>query len=80
MRRIKMISSTRKLLSTALIIMLACSGFGKPSPDSGIEYVSSLLWSKAYDAKIIGDHAFCAFLNGLVILDVSDKSKPAFVS
>ena len=70
----------KKLLSAALIIMLAGSGLGKPSQDSGIEYVSSLLWSKAYDAKIVGEHAFCAFLNGLVILDVSDKRKPAFVS
>jgi len=46
----------------------------------GIEFVDSLLWSKAYDIVVGGDHAYCAFLNGLLILDISDERAPVFVS
>ncbi|MGD2294371.1 MAG: hypothetical protein PVF22_00870, partial [Candidatus Aminicenantes bacterium] len=53
-------------------LFLSCCSFGQYSD---MEYVSSMLWSKAFDVKIDGDLAYCAFLNGLVVLDVSDKRR-----
>jgi hypothetical protein len=75
-----MVSKIKKLFSAASIIVFACSFFTPFLQASELEYVSSLLWSKAYDAKIIGARAYCAFLNGLVILDVSNTRKPALIS
>jgi hypothetical protein len=45
-----------------------------------LEYAGSTLWSGANDIKVAGDYAYCAFANGLVILNVSDHSNPVFVS
>ncbi|MDH5706143.1 MAG: hypothetical protein OEZ45_09000, partial [Candidatus Aminicenantes bacterium] len=75
-----MSSINKRSLSAAFIILLACSSFAGFSESSNLEYVSSVLWSKAYDAEVVGDHAYCAFLNGLVILDVANKRRPALVS
>jgi len=38
------------------------------------------LWTKAHDIVIEGNLGYCAFLNGLVILDLADLKKPAFLS
>lgn len=45
-----------------------------------IEYLGSTLWSGVNDVKIVGNYAYCAFFNGLVILDVTNPTSPAFVS
>jgi hypothetical protein len=45
-----------------------------------VEYVNSTFWTGVNDIKIVGDYAYCAFVNGLTILDVSDSTNPAFVS
>ncbi|MBN1270736.1 MAG: hypothetical protein JXB26_00560 [Candidatus Aminicenantes bacterium] len=50
------------------------------SENKGIEYIGSTLWTKAFDVEIKGRYAFCAFINGMVILDISDKKNPDFVS
>jgi len=74
----------KKRLFTSSVLLLAllltCPISADLSEASNLEYVSSILWTKAYDAKIDGDHAYCAFLNGLVILDISNKLKPVFIS
>lgn len=75
-----MSSIAKKSFCAAFIILLAGAGFTGFSESSSLEYVSSILWSKAYDAEVVGDRAYCAFLNGLVILDVANKKKPALVS
>ena len=59
------------------IFQLNCS---PPSSDSGLEYISSTLWTKAYDIAITENYAYCAFLNGLVVLDIGDRKSPNFVS
>ncbi len=45
-----------------------------------IEYVGSTLWCSVHDVKVSGNYAYCAFLNGLVILDISNPTTPLFVS
>ncbi len=45
-----------------------------------LEYVGSSLWSLNYDVKIVGSYAYCAYANGLVILNISDPSTPTFCS
>jgi hypothetical protein len=45
-----------------------------------IEYVGSTLWSGIWNFRVEGDYAYCAFFNGLVILNVSDSSQPNLVS
>jgi hypothetical protein len=45
-----------------------------------IEYVNSTLWSGLHDAKVVGNYAYCAFPNGLAMLNVSNPTSPSFVS
>ena len=44
------------------------------------EYISSALWSGMKDVAYADGLAYCAVEYGLVIVDVSDPSAPAFVS
>ncbi len=62
---------------TACFFHLNCSSI--PS-DTHLEYVSSALWTKAYDIAVADNYAYCAFLNGLVVLDIKEKDKPKFLS
>jgi hypothetical protein len=68
-----------KLARFALIILvifiLASSSFAQ-----GIEYLGSTLWSGVNDVKVVGNYAYCAFFNGLMILDISNPDTPTFVS
>ena len=45
-----------------------------------VNYVTSILWTQVNDVQTVGDYAYCAFRNGLVVLDVSDPANPSFVS
>jgi hypothetical protein len=67
------------LLVTAVLAgaLPACQAL---SQKEEIRYVDSTLWTKAYDIKVVGERAYCAFLNGLMILDLSDKRRPALIS
>jgi len=40
----------------------------------------STLWKGINDVKVVGSYAYCAFANGLVVLDVTDPASPAFAS
>ena len=45
-----------------------------------VEYAGSALWTGATDIVAEGDYAYCSFLNGLVILDISDPAVPTLAS
>ena len=47
---------------------------------NGITYLSSILWTDAEDVQVVGDYAYCAFRNGLIIFNISDPANPSFVS
>ena len=66
------------LVTTVLAgVLPACQ---TKSQKEEIRYIDSALWTKAYDIKVAGERAYCAFLNGLMILDLSDKRRPAKIS
>jgi hypothetical protein len=50
------------------------------SSGQSIEYVSSTLWTGIGDIHVIDDYAYCAFYNGLGILDISNPSEPELIS
>ena len=60
--------------------LLVCSTFQGCSQSDGLEYVNSAVWTRAYDAEIQDGYAYCSFLNGLGILDVTSKDNPQLVS
>ena len=45
-----------------------------------IEYLGSCLWTGVSYTVIDGHHAYCALVNGLVILDISDLANPEELS
>jgi len=47
-----------------------------PAAQSDPQYISSTLWSKAFDTVIDGHLAYCSFLNGLTVLDLADIRNP----
>jgi len=50
------------------------------TPSENVEYISSTLWTGIVDVDVVGEYAYCAFWNGLGIVDVSDPSQPILVS
>ena len=52
---------------------------GQRSPVK-MSFVGSALWTRAQDIKIKDGLAYCAFQNGLGIVDISDIKKPALLS
>ena len=63
----------------ALVAMALASTSCAPPPGE-FEFVSSTLWTRAYDVEVRDDYAYCSFLNGLVIFDVSKSGNPQMVS
>ncbi len=55
-------------------------GQSRGGSSTRLTYAGSALWTKAHDIAIEGNLGYCAFLNGLVILDLADLKKPAFLS
>ncbi|MCK4303770.1 MAG: hypothetical protein KAY24_05995, partial [Candidatus Eisenbacteria sp.] len=45
-----------------------------------IEYLGSCLWTQVEDVFVAGTSAWCAFGNGLCLLDITDVSEPLLVS
>ncbi len=69
-----------RLLVTLCIALLApsiCCGFANAQE---LQYVTSAFWTQVSGIKVVGDHAFCALVNGLVVVDVSDPQQPVLVS
>ena len=68
----------RYLKITALLGMsiLAMSGLTAQE----IEYVSSILWNQVNEITVMDDIAYCAFDNGLQIIDFTDPHNPVELS
>ena len=69
-------------LLTALMVgaVLATGSLNPESQVDKIEYVGSELWTRAFDLEVREGYAYCSFLNGLGVLDVTDKANPRLVS
>ncbi|HBC46068.1 MAG TPA: hypothetical protein DCZ43_03380, partial [candidate division Zixibacteria bacterium] len=67
----------KRIAVISIIMMLMALGGAKAQ---NIEYVGSALWSGINDVKVAGNYAYCAFFNGLVILDITNPSSPNLVS
>jgi hypothetical protein len=77
----KPISRSTSVLAFVLVsATLACGLFADAPDVPQMTYVGSALWTKAHDLKFRDHLAFCAFGNGLVILDLADIKKPARLS
>ena len=50
------------------------------SRSDSIEYVNSAVWTRAYDIEVHDGYAFCSFLNGLGIIDITNKAEPQLLS
>jgi hypothetical protein len=64
------------------LMIVICIGLGMPviAKGQGLEYVSSELWTGVNDVAVSGNYAYCAFVNGLVVLDITNPATPNFVS
>lgn len=69
----------RSTTTTILWVLILFAGV-RITLAQNIEYVSSTLWSDVGDVKISGNYAYCAFVNGLVVLDISDPTEPVIYS
>ena len=63
-----------------LLVALLPSLFPGVSFGQETEYVGSALWDGVNNCCISGNYAYCAYRNGLAILDLSDLSNPSFVN
>ncbi|MCP4566912.1 MAG: hypothetical protein GY841_04960 [FCB group bacterium] len=64
-------SITFLLMISVFIILTATVAIG-----AGIEYRGSASWSGFKDVEVEGNYAYCAMVNGLLILDISDPAAP----
>ncbi len=64
------------LIFSVFLMLLGAAGIHAQN----VEYVGSTLWTGVIDVEVVGNYAYCAFVNGLVILDISDPAAPVFVS
>ena len=62
------------ILFTAFFISM-----GGRARAQSIEYAGSGLWTDVIDVQVAGDYAFCALINGLMVIDISDLTSPQFV-
>jgi len=67
-----------KIFKLIIIILSVAASLNAQSVD--IEYVSSILWSNVKDVVLDSNYAYCAFSDGLVVLDISDLTSPSFVA
>jgi hypothetical protein len=67
---------------TALVVgaVIASGSLYSGSQVDEIQYVGSGLWTRAFDLTVKDGYAYCSFLNGLGVLDVTDKANPRLVS
>ena len=73
-------TNPKKVAAIFLALGSLTAVWGSPAKSGGLECLSTVLWSKAYDVAIEGNIAYAAFLNGLVIIDITIKSAPAEMS
>lgn len=59
------------------LALLAASGAAGGGEEAGrLTFLGSSLWTKAHDVEVRGPFAYCAFLDGLKILDLADARHP----
>ncbi len=76
----------KKVRFILILVLTFCpgvfsSGFKSSAQEMpALVLAGSSLWSKAYDIFMEGNIGYCSFLNGLVILDLTDIKKPTLIS
>jgi hypothetical protein len=65
---------------TMLMVLIGALLLPLAAYAQNVEYVGSTLWSGVNDVKVAGNYAYCAFVNGLVTLDVTNPTTPVFIS
>ncbi len=76
------ITDSKKRVALSLILIAASFPrllLGAPQVPQ-LTLVGSALWTKAHDIVFQGNYGYCAFGNGLVILDLTDIKNPVRVS
>ncbi len=68
-----------KYLIILVVLLMACC-LSTLADEANIEYVNSFGWTHVHDIKIESSTAYCLFLNGLIIFDISDSSSPEELS
>ena len=63
------------LFLMAIIFLTQSPGFAQ-----GFEYVNSIIWTGLNDIKVRDNYAYCAFRNGLAIIDISSPENPTIIS
>ncbi len=66
----------KKLIMIALVAVVLF--FSALAHAQNISYLGSTLWSGVCDVKIQGNYAYCAFFNGLMVLDIANPDTPRF--
>jgi len=69
-----------KVLLASIFVMILSFFLLQPVFANDLDYVSSILWTGVLDVQVVGDYAYCAYINGLLIMDISDPANPSFVS
>jgi len=63
------------------LAVLAASGAAGGGEEAGrLAFLGSSLWTKAHDVEVRGPYAYCAFLDGLKVLDLADPRAPKTLS
>ncbi|MGV8118332.1 MAG: LVIVD repeat-containing protein [Candidatus Xenobiia bacterium LiM19] len=62
------------------VMMFSIAGSAAQAGEITLSYVNSYLWNNIRDMEICGHLLYCAYVNGLKILDVSTPSKPRTIS
>jgi len=76
-----MITTKIGRLLLSLGVILGAGSIATPVQDvGGLSFAGSVLWTKAQDVEIRDTLAYCAFQNGLRILDISQVTKPTLLS
>ena len=60
-----------------IFMAIACLLFAGSGFAQDIEYVGSTLWTEVSGVKVARDYAYCAFTNGLGVLDISNPDSPS---
>ena len=64
--------------SILILLCISLCAIGAAAQD--LQYLSSAFWAQAFGVEVAGHYAYCAYLNGLVIFDVSDLQNPVPIS
>ena len=63
-----------------VLILIGAVTFAQNLSAQDIDFVSSTLWARPSQVQTVGNYAYCNFVNGLMILDISNPSFPTHVS